>query len=84
MKDYRHKLGAADTNAKTAYNDTTLLLVLIRSLPKSFKTTIDTLNAQSSLTVDNKLKHLEEKESRIKVNTKQAHTARACPYITPH
>jgi hypothetical protein len=69
LKDYRHKLKAVDTNAKTAYNNTTLLLVLIRSLLKSFKTTIDTLNAQSSLTVNNKLKHLEEKESRIKVNT---------------
>jgi hypothetical protein len=69
LKDYRHKLRVADTNAKTAYNNTALLLVLIRSLPKSFKTIIDTLNAQSSLTVDNKLKHLEEKESRIKVNT---------------
>ncbi len=84
LKDYRHKLRAADTNAKTAYNDTILLLVLIRSLLKSFKTTIDILNAQSSLTVDNKLKHLEEKESRIKVNTEQAYTARACLYITPH
>ncbi len=84
LKDYRHKLGVADTNAKTAYNNTTLLLVLIRSLLKSFKTTIDTLNAQSSLTVNNKLKYLEEKESRIKVDTKQAHTTRACPYIISH
>jgi hypothetical protein len=69
LKDYRHKLGVVDTNAKTAYNNTALLLVLIRSLPKSFKTTINTLNAQSSLTVDDKLKHLKEKESRIKVDT---------------
>ncbi len=84
LKDYRCKLGAADTNAKTAYNDATLLLVLIRSLLKSFETTIDTLNAQSSLTVNNKLKHLKEKESRIKVDTEQAHTARAHLYITPH
>ncbi len=84
LKDYRHKLRAADTNAKTAYNNTALLLVLIRSLLKSFKTTINTLNAQSSLIVDNKLKHLEEKESRIKVDTKQAYTTRACLYITPH
>ncbi len=84
MKDYRHKLRVVDTNAKTAYNNTTLLLVLIRFLPKSFKTTINTLNAQSSLTVNNKLKHLEKKESRIKVDTEQAHTTRACLYITPH
>jgi hypothetical protein len=45
LKDYRHKLRVVDTNAKTAYNNTTLLLVLIRSLLKSFETTIDTLNA---------------------------------------
>ncbi len=70
MKDYRHKLRVVDTNAKTAYNNTALLLVLIRSLLKSFKTTIDTLNTQSSLTVNNKLKHLKEKKSRIKVDTK--------------
>jgi hypothetical protein len=69
LKDYRHKLEVVDTNAKTVYNNTTLLLVLIRSLLKSFKTTINTLNAQSSLTVNNKLKYLEEKESRIKINT---------------
>jgi hypothetical protein len=84
LKDYRRKLGAADVNAKTAYNDAALLLVLIRSLPKSFETTIDTLNAQSSLTVDDKLKHLEEKESRMKVDTEQAHAARARPYVIPH
>jgi hypothetical protein len=84
LKDYRYKLKVADTNAKTAYNNTTLLLILIRSLPKSFETTINILNAQSSLIVNDKLKHLEEKESRIKVNTEQAHTARACPYITLH
>ncbi|KAA8618348.1 hypothetical protein PtrV1_07777 [Pyrenophora tritici-repentis] len=44
--------------------DSALLLVLIRSLPKEFKTTIDTLNAQLNLTVEQKLKFLEEKEVR--------------------
>lgn len=84
LKDYRRKLGTADANAKTAYNDAALLLVLIRSLPKSFETTIDTLNAQSSLTVDDKLKYLEEKESRIKADAEQAHAARARRYVIPH
>ncbi|PWO17091.1 nuclear pore complex protein Nup107, partial [Pyrenophora tritici-repentis] len=46
------------------YKDSALLLVLIRSLPKEFKTTIDTLNAQLNLTVEQKLKFLEEKEVR--------------------
>lgn len=47
--------------------------VLTRSLSKTFETSIDTSSAQSSLTVDHKLKHLEEKESRISNNTEQAH-----------
>ena len=75
LKGYRRKLGAADANAKSSYNDAALLLVLTRSLPKKFKTTIDTLSAQSSLTVDDKLKHLEEKESRTSNNTEQARAA---------
>ncbi|KAG9384357.1 hypothetical protein A1F94_003904 [Pyrenophora tritici-repentis] len=50
--------------ATATYKDSALLLVLIRSLPKEFKTTIDTLNAQLNLTVEQKLKFLEEKEVR--------------------
>jgi hypothetical protein len=45
LKDYRRKLRAADLNAKNAYNDLALLLVLVRALPKEYETTIDTLNA---------------------------------------
>ncbi|PZD22918.1 hypothetical protein A1F97_11300, partial [Pyrenophora tritici-repentis] len=54
----------ADADTNGAYKDSALLLVLIRSLPKEFKTTIDTLNAQLNLTVEQKLKFLEEKEVR--------------------
>ncbi|KAI1516726.1 Retrotran-gag-2 domain containing protein [Pyrenophora tritici-repentis] len=64
LKDYRRKLVAADADTNGAYKDSALLLVLIRSLPKEFKTTIDTLNAQLNLTVEQKLKFLEEKEVR--------------------
>jgi len=45
LKGYRHKLEAADANAKSTYNNAALLLVLTRSLPKKFETTIDTLSA---------------------------------------
>ena len=45
LKDYRRKLRAVDANTKTAYNNTILLLILIRLLLKSFEITIDTLNA---------------------------------------
>jgi hypothetical protein len=64
LKDYRRKLVAADADTNRAYKDSALLLVLIRSLPKRFGTTINTLNAQLSLTVKQKLKFLEEKEVR--------------------
>lgn len=64
LKDYRRKLVSADTDTKGAYKDSALLLVLIRSLPVRFRTTIDTLNAQLNLTVEQKLKFLEEKEVR--------------------
>ncbi|KAI1510786.1 Retrotran-gag-2 domain containing protein [Pyrenophora tritici-repentis] len=64
LKEYRRKLVAADADTNGAYKDSALLLVLIRSLPKEFKTTIDTLNAQLNLTVEQKLKFLEEKEVR--------------------
>lgn len=74
LKGYRRKLGAADENARNAYNDSALLLVLIRSLPKEYETTVDTLNAQSSLTVEAKLKHLEAKQIRLQ-REEQAHPA---------
>jgi hypothetical protein len=53
---------AADADTNRAYKDSALLLILTRSLPKRFGTTIDTLNAQLNLTVEQKLKFLEEKE----------------------
>jgi hypothetical protein len=64
LKDYRRKLVAADALFNEAFQDSALLLVLCRSLPESFTTTIDTFNAQLNLTVKQKLKFLEEKEIR--------------------
>ncbi|KAG9247602.1 hypothetical protein BJ878DRAFT_388211, partial [Calycina marina] len=87
LKDYRRKLRAADTNAKSAYNHWALLLVLVRSLPKSFATTIDTISARGNLTVEDKLKYLEEKESRARNEDEQAHAAirvRSDEYTPPH
>ena len=89
LKDYRSKLGAADLNAKNAYNDLALLLVLVRALPKEYETTIDTLNAQSTLTVDDKLKHLEAKQMRLQQDEEHAHPAfkiksKSNKYVPPH
>jgi hypothetical protein len=87
LKDYRRKLVAADADTEGAYKDSALLLILIRSLPTSFSTTIDTLNAQLNLTVEQKLKFLEEKEVRDKQDTnEQALPAfrKAHKYVPPH
>jgi hypothetical protein len=51
LKEHRRKLVSADADTNGAYKDSALLLILIRSLPLSFRTTIDTLNAQINLTV---------------------------------
>jgi hypothetical protein len=74
LKDYRRKLVSADVDPNGAYKDSALLLILIRSLPMRFRTTIDTLNAQLNLTVEQKLKFLEEKEVRDKQDTDQSLT----------
>jgi hypothetical protein len=51
LKDYRRKLVAAHADTNGAYKDSSLLLILVRSLSMRFRTTIDTLNAQLNLTV---------------------------------
>src|SRR4029077_1310528 len=55
----------AKPSAGNAYDDDALLLVLIRALPTEYKVTIDTLNAQRSLTVDERLQTLEAKYADI-------------------
>ena len=53
------------------YPNRILLLILICSLPKSYSSTIDTLNIQSSLSIETKLKYLQEKENRLKEDTEE-------------
>ncbi|KHJ32231.1 hypothetical protein EV44_g3101 [Erysiphe necator] len=71
LKDFRRKLCAADPEAKDTYRDRALLLILIRALPKDFTSTIDTLDAQPDLSVEEKLKRLQTKESRLVNESKQ-------------
>ncbi|KAI1509883.1 Retrotran-gag-2 domain containing protein [Pyrenophora tritici-repentis] len=87
LKDYRRKLVAADADTNGAYKDSALLLILIRSLPTRFRTTVDAVNAQLNLTVEQKLKFLEEKEVRDQQDAnEQALPAfrKAYKYVPPH
>ena len=65
LNEYRRKLCAADMRSKHSYQDEALLLILIRSLPKEYVATIDTLDAITDLSVEEKLKRLQTKESRL-------------------
>ncbi|POS86677.1 hypothetical protein EPUL_002198, partial [Erysiphe pulchra] len=65
LKKYRRKLYAVDKDAIGTYRDRALLLILIRTLPKQYTSTIDTLDAQPDLTVEEKLKRLQTKENRL-------------------
>jgi hypothetical protein len=73
LKGYYHKLEATDTEAKNAYTDKSLLLILTRALLKDYKTIINSLNIQTRLTMDEKLKHLEVKKMRLKEDTDREH-----------
>ncbi|RKF65444.1 hypothetical protein GcM3_121020, partial [Golovinomyces cichoracearum] len=75
LKQFRRKLGAANPDMKNAYTDQALFLVLTRSLPQEFVSTIDGIDVQVSMTVDEKLQHLEAKELRIKSTNEAAHAS---------
>ncbi|KAF5207339.1 hypothetical protein FRX31_003074, partial [Thalictrum thalictroides] len=75
LKEFRRKLGVANPDMRSAYNDVALFLVLSRSLPDEYTSTIDSLDVQSVLTVDEKLKHLEMKELRLKASSEHAHAS---------
>ena len=82
LKEHRRKLVNADAT-QIAYPDRTLLLILIRALPKSYSSTIDTLNIQSSLSMETKLKYVLQKENRLKEDTEE-HVNVAYAYSKKH
>ncbi|RKF82216.1 hypothetical protein GcM1_173002 [Golovinomyces cichoracearum] len=51
---------------KNAYTDRALLLVLTRSLPQEFVSTIHTIDVQTSMRVEEKLQHLQAKDQQAK------------------
>ena len=65
------------------YSDPALFLVLTRVLPPEYATTIDTLDIQTQLSVDDKLKHLIAKENRLENNLEHANIAKSSRYISP-
>lgn len=82
LKEYRRKLGAANPAFKDSYRDEALFLVLTRSLPSEYQTTIDAMSVQSTLAVEDKIKYLTAKELSIQ-ETEQAHTASG-KYVIPN
>lgn len=71
LKDYRRKLCAADEDAKYTYRAKALLLILILALPKEYTATIDTLDTVSNIIVEEKLRRLQTKETRLANEVKE-------------
>ena len=65
LKDYYYKLAAAKLSTKNVYNNNTLLLVLVRALLTEYKVTINTLNAQHLLTINERLQTLKAKHADL-------------------
>jgi Reverse transcriptase (RNA-dependent DNA polymerase)/gag-polypeptide of LTR copia-type len=94
LKELRRKIIAAKPTAKGQYDEEALFLILVSALPDQYQSTVDTLNIQSNLSVDDQLKHLQNKEERLRLKTEDAdesaHAAQArergarYPHKAPH
>lgn len=62
LKEYKRKVTSVNNNLKSSYSDEALFLILINALPTAYEAIIDGFAFQQSLTVDEKLKILSEKE----------------------
>ena len=81
LKEIRRKIIAAKPSAKGQYDDESLLLILTSALPDSYQSTVDTLNVQTNLTVDDQLKHLQNKEERLGLGTNSDKESGHAAYI---
>ena len=82
LKETRRKIVNAKPSTRGQYDDASLLIILTSALPETYQSTVDTLNIQTNLTVEDQLKHLQNKEERITlsaVNTdkESGHAARS-------
>ena len=80
LKEYRWKLIVANTDMKNAYPNSTLLLILTKSLSPAYKLTTDGFRLQQSITVDEKLQILHEVEEDNKEQIEQAYIAKYDKY----
>jgi hypothetical protein len=73
LKEYRRKLISADTAMRLAYPDAGIFLILTIALRKhqEYVAVLDGLLTQQTLSVDEKLKILVEKEAQLQVDTKE-------------
>ncbi|KAI1002675.1 hypothetical protein K3495_g5522 [Podosphaera aphanis] len=78
LKEIRRKIASTKPSAKGQYDHEALLLILISALPKVYQSTVDYLSINNELSVDEQLKHLENKEERLRFapDNEHAHTAR--------
>jgi hypothetical protein len=86
--EYRSKLIAANPAMRPVYTDTTLFTLFARKLPKMYKATTDGFRVVTSLTVEEKLQMLGDKEEETNEESESAHAAfhkkPTTRYIPPH
>ena len=76
LKEFRRKLISADPIMKNAYPDAALFLILTKTLPAAFKATTDGFRIQVTLSVEDKLKILNEVEEDLRLQNEKALVAR--------
>ncbi|KAI0991596.1 hypothetical protein K3495_g16591, partial [Podosphaera aphanis] len=76
LKEYRRKLISADPIMRNAYPDAALFLILTKSLPSAFKATTDGFRLHNQMSVDEKLRILNEVEEDIRSQSEKALVAR--------
>ena len=81
LKEIRRKIVAAKPSAKGQYDDESLLLILTSVLPDLYQSTVDTLNVQTHLTVDDQLKHLQNKEERLGLSAEHSKESGHAAYM---
>jgi hypothetical protein len=77
LKEIRRKIIAAKPLARTQYDDDSLMLILTTVLPDQYQSTVDTLNIQADLSIDDQIKHLQNKEERLGLGTDERESGHA-------
>lgn len=83
LKEYRRQLIAANSGMKHSYPDDALLLIFMNKLPDTYQSTIDGLYLQDSLSAEEKIQRLMEKEERI-IESANLASRRRRPHKKPH